>query len=603
MKRPRMLRRIKLMARRFSDARRNPFVPIHLGMAQALIVGTLSLAAAQDTAGIVFEDLTDLSEVDFVHTDGGTGQRYVIESLTAGCAVFDFDGDGLKDLYFLNGSPLPEFPLQLKSPPSTTKQSTRKQQTPANALYRNLGNWQFVDVTKRSGAGDQGYAMGVATADFDNDGDTDVYISNFGPNVLLINNGDGTFSRAPEATGVSGGERFGAGAAFFDMDSDGDLDLYCANYQKFKFEQHKVRIIAGHQFHPGPADYPPDSDLLFRNEGDGSFTDVSSQAGIDTVAATGMGVIASDIDDDGDLDIFVANDSVPNFLFINDGSGHFAEQAVFAGVAVDRSGRPNGNMGVDMGDANGDGRLDIITTTYQDEMPVLYQNLGSGLFDDVTNRSGIPTSLFHHVNWGVGFADFDNDADQDIFIACGHFMDNIAFIDDRTSVKVCNYLLANDGSGRFSDISKQSGTGLAVEESSRGAAFDDLDNDGNLDIIILNYNNSPSILRNKSTTGSSWLDLKLIGRQANRDAIGARVFVTASGRTQVAELYAGHGYQSSYGSTLHFGFGGEPVERTTASEVEIRVKWPSHDPREFPQVSTHQVIKLDRSLILRQPER
>ncbi len=347
-------------------------------------------------------------------------------------------------------------------------------------------------------------------------------------------------------------------------------------------------MIAGYRFHPGPADYPPAPDMLFRNEGNGRFTDVSSESGIATVAGTGMGVIATDIDGDADVDVLVANDSVPNFLFINDGLGHFTEEAVLAGLAFDGGGNANGNMGVDGGDFDGDGLLDVITTTYQNEMPVLYQNLGGGVFNDVTNLANIPRTLFPHVNWGVGFGDFDNDADQDIFLACGHFMDNIQHIDDRTTMKVRNYLLENDGSGRFSDASDQAGSGLSVVASSRGIAIDDLDQDGDLDLVVINFNHSPNVLWNRSELPANWLDVRLVGKRSNRDGVGSRVIVCSDSRTQVAEVYAGRGYQSSYGTTLHFGFG-----RDNSLPIKVTVVWSSGGPEQ-----TYLVSKINQTVTL-----
>lgn len=522
---------------------------------------------AQADSGLKFESVAEQAGVTFEHTDGSSGQRYVIESMTAGCAVFDYDGDGLLDVYFLNGCPLPAEGESLALKSDQDEDSVeRDPKTPRNTLYRNLGNWRFRDVTNESGIGDTGYGLGVAAGDYDNDGNIDLYVTNYGANVLYRNRGDGTFENVAQHAQVGGGERFGAGATWFDMDSDGDLDLYTANYQKFTYDQHIVRMIGGYQFHPGPHDYPGEPDMLYRNDGDGRFTDVSEESGVSKLAATGMGVIAVDVDEDGDIDLFVANDSVPNFLFVNDGTGKFTEDAVLAGVAFDVKGKANGNMGVDAGDANGDGKIDFVTTTYQSEMPVLYQNMGGGLLDDVTNQVGIPRSLFPHVNWGVGFGDFDNDMDLDLFIACGHFMDNIDKIDDRTTMKVRNYLLENDGKGLYSDQSEQSG--ITEVLSSRGAAIDDLDNDGRLDLVVANFNARASLLRNMHAPVGNWLRIQLVGRQSNRQGVGSLVKVMSAGQEQAAQVVTGRGYQSSYGTTLHFGLGtSEPAT------VQVQVRW------------------------------
>lgn len=520
----------------------------------------------QNSGGLRFEQLGEQTGVTFEHTDGSSGQRYVIESMTAGCAVFDYDGDGLLDLYFLSGSPLPAEGQAFESRSTRPATDAREANLPRNTLYRNLGNWKFRDVTTEAGVGDTGYGLGVVAGDYDNDGYVDLYVTNYGGNVLYRNRGDGTFDDVTQYATVGDGEKFSAGATLFDMDGDGDLDLYTANYQKFTFDQHIVRTIGGYQFHPGPHDYPGEPDTLFRNEGDGRFTDASDEAGISAFAATGMGVIALDVDDDGDSDLFVANDSVPNFLFINDGTGKFTEDAVLAGVAFDGKGRANGNMGVDAGDANGDGRLDLITTTYQSEMPVLYQNMGGGLFDDVTNQAGLPRSLFAHVNWGVGFGDFDNDADQDLFLACGHFMDNIDKIDDRTTMKVRNYLLENDGKGQYEDVSTQAG--ITEILSSRGTAIGDLDSDGALDLVVANFNAKASLLRNLHAPVGNWLAIQLVGRHSNRQGVGSRVTVNCTGKQQINEVATGRGYQSSYGTVLHFGLGS-----VVRPPVKVQVNW------------------------------
>ncbi|MCA9191181.1 MAG: CRTAC1 family protein [Planctomycetales bacterium] len=530
--------------------------------------------AQQSTTEIFFEDVFEAAGIDFVHTDGSSGRHYVMESLTSGLALFDYDSDGWIDIYFLNGAPLPGANMGV---------------VPTNRLYRNLGEWKFVDVTIEAQVGDTGYGLGVVAGDFDNDGDADLYVSNYGPNVLYCNNGDGTFSDGTNLAGVSTGNRFGSGASWFDMDHDGDLDLYCANYQRFTFDQHIERMIGGYQFHPGPLDYPPESDNLFRNNGDGTFSDVSLAAGIATVAGTGMATLAWDADEDDDTDIFVLNDSHPNFLFINDGQGNFSEEAILNGLAYDRSGRANGNMGVDLGDVDGDGKQDLLTTTYQGEMPVLYHNAGAGLFDDNTNLAGLDPTLFPHVNWGVSLFDLDNDTDLDAFIACGHFMDNIQHIDDRTTLKVRNYLLQNDGYGRFTDVTADAGNGLALIQSSRGTGTDDLDRDGLLDVVVLNFNDHPNLLRgvpngNAKQRPAHWLQVQLVGEACTRDAVGAKVQLIYGGKMQARELVLGRSYQSHSGTILHFGLGDIEVVD------ELSVQWPGGGTSKLKSITADQTI-------------
>lgn len=547
-----------------SDVKRRTAHAAHGAVAE---VGTFNL-----------NDVTASSQIAFRHTDGGSGRRYIVETVASGLALLDYDGDGFVDIYFLNGAPLP---------------GTQVHEIPRNALYRNNGNWTFTDVTNTAGVGDEGYGLGVAAGDFDDDGDADLYVNNFGPNVLYANNGDGTFSVVTEQAGVGGGERFGAGASFLDIEGDGDLDLYVANYVDFTFQGHKTKKIGDYEFPAGPTDYAPQPDLLFRNEGDGQFTDVSESNGISRCAAPGMGLVCADFDDDGDSDIFVCSDNAPNLLFQNDGHGKFQEVGLSSGVAHDLNGNNNGNMGVDCGDYDNDGNLDLFVTNYQAELAVLYRNLGDGFFADVTRATGVGASSFPHVKWGTTLADFDNDGDRDVFIACGHFMDNIRYIDDRTDVRVPNFLVANQGYGKFLDVSRQSGSGLGIVESSRGAGFDDLDNDGDLDVVVLNVNSGPSIIRNDTHPAGPSVEIVLRGTKTNRDGVGARVKVIAQDRMYVAEVLSGRGYQSHYGSRLHFGLG----SADKVSRIEIRWLGGGVDVIDNPVVAPTLLIKEGGSVI------
>lgn len=501
-----------------------------------------------------------LTGINFVHTDGSSGRHYMVETVIGSIAIFDYDNDGLLDLYFINGAPL---------------LGTKTSYEPKNQLYRNNGDWTFTDVTDLAGVGDLQYGMGVVVGDYDQDGDADLFLSNFGTNVFYVNQGDGTFYEQTQTSGLVSAKRVGAGNCFFDMDNDGDLDLFCATYVEFDYPINKTRLISGYQFHTGPNDYAPAKHTLFRNNGDGSFEDVSAWSGIGQLRSPGMGVLGADFDYDGDIDLFIANDQKPNFLLVNDGTGKFLEEGLLRGLALDRLGRSNGNMGADYADFDGDGLLDLVTTTYQEEMPVLYQAVGAGLFTDSTNIARIDTSLNSHVKWGVGGIDFDNDGDRDLFIACGHFLDNIRFIDDRTDVKVTNYLLANDGQGHFSNVTKYAGSALQIIESSRGAGFDDLDNDGDVDLAVLNINASPTIGRNDSPETHHRYSLRLIGVNVNRDAFGAKIVaISTSGKTQTQILTSARGYESSYGVRLYFGSGTEAISK-------YQVTWPNGTKESF----------------------
>jgi len=501
--------------------------------------------------GIRLRDVTAETGIRFRHTDGSSGRRYIMESMSAGLALFDYDGDGYVDVYFLNGAPL---------------LGTEVDVPPANALYRNEGDWKFTDVTEEAGVGDTTFGLGVTAGDYDNDGDQDLFLNNYGPNVLYRNNGDGTFTDVTEKAGVAGGDKVGAGACFFDMEGDGDLDLYVSNYVQFSYDTHKARVVSGVPTYPGPLDHPAEPDALYRNNGDGSFTDVSVESGVSEQAATGMGMIACDYDDDGDTDVFVANDVMANLFLRNDGGGKFKEVAIPSGTAFDTAGMPQSSMGVACADYDNDGRLDLYVTSYADELATLYRNLGDGFFHDATLASGAGNGTLNYVTWGTDFVDFDNDGDRDLFVACGHTDDNVELRAKNTSYLVRNVLLMNTGDGKFVDVSESGGDGMAVKLASRGAAFDDLDNDGDVDAVILNSRREPTLLRNDSTNRNHWIQIRLWGTNTNRDGVGARVTVVAGDLTQIDEVHSGRGYQSHHGTRLHFGLGG----RDRIDRIEVR---------------------------------
>jgi len=522
-----------------------PAIPEHCGRSEAAIIvifmclaGSTSVSTGE---GLQLRDVTDQTRITFTHTDGSSGQRYIVETVTGGVALFDYDGDGDEDIYFLNGAPL---------------RGTRSGAPATNVLYRNDGDWRFTDVTLDAGVGDTGFGLGLAVADYDNDGHLDLYVNNYGPNVLYHNNGDGTFLDVTHAAGVSDGNKVGAGACFLDVDRDGDLDIYSANYVKFTYETHVARTLDGIPEYSGPKDYPAEPDTLFRNNGDGTFTDISDQSGIRADAGTGMGTVCADYDDDGDTDIFVLNDVAGNFFFENDGTGKFEELALMAGVAYNLHGHELGSMGVECGDYDNDGHLDFFMTSYAGQLPVLYRNLGDGFFEDVTLVSGAGAGTLPYVNWGAGMVDFDNDGDRDIFVANGHLQDNIELRDDTTAYLAPNTVLENTGRGKFVDVSKISGSGLEPRCSSRGAGFDDLDNDGDIDVVVLNSRREPTIIKNDTQGAGHWLRIRLVGVDTNRDGIGARVKVTVGNLVQIAEVHSGRGYQSHYGLRLHFGLKG-----------------------------------------------
>jgi hypothetical protein len=515
------------------------------------LVALPALCGARAAGAILLTDVTKQTGITFVHTDGGSGRHYIVETVSAGLATFDYDNDGDIDIYFVTGAPL---------------RGTTVQTPPRNALYRNDGGWKFTDVTERAGVGDTGYGLGVTVGDYDNDGDQDIYLNNYGPNVLYRNNGDGTFTDVTKQAGVAGRGGVGAGACFLDIDGDGDLDLFVAQYLEFSYEKHVTTTTLGVPVYANPRFYRAVPDLLYRNNGDGTFTDVSEASGIGGHAGYGMGMVCADYDNDGDTDILVANDVTSNFLFQNDGRGRFEEVGVTSGCAYDLHGDEQGSMGVDAGDYDNDGRLDFYMTSYQDQLAILYRNLGNGFLEDVTLQTGAGAGTLPDVTWGNSFVDFDNDGNRDIFVACGHLQDNVERYTNTTTYLERNILLLNTGHGKFVDVSDRSGEGMKVRLSSRGAAFDDLDNDGDVDVVILNSRAGPTLLRNDSPAPGHWLQLRLRGTRANRDAVGSRVKVTADDLTLIDEVHSGRGYQSHYGSRLSFGLG----PRQHVDRVEVR---------------------------------
>lgn len=536
-----------------------------------LLLAVLAPAAIQAQTSIRFADVTRDTGIGFKHTDGGTGKRFIMETVSAGLALFDYDRDGDIDIYFLNGAP---FETDAHSP------------APTNQLYRNEGNWRFVDVTNESGLGDPGYGLGVAVGDIDNDGYPDLYLNNYGPNLLYRNKGNGTFTDITRRAGLGIKAQVGAGACFLDIEGDGDLDLYVSTYLDFSGDKHMSGMMNGYPTYANPKIFPPLPDSLYRNNGDGTFTEVSEEAGISAHAGWGMGIVSADYDKDGDTDIFVGNDVAENFLFKNDGSGSFSEEALMSGVAYNLNGEPHASMGVDCGDYNNDGWLDFLVTSYQQELVTLYHNLGNGILEDVTMRTGAGSGTLPKVTWGTSLVDFDHDGDRDIFIACGHLQDNIDRFDRITSYPQRNLVLMNTGNGHFQDVSSQCGSGLAVKRSSRGAGFDDLDNDGDVDVVLVNSRREPTILRNNTPPKGHWLQITLQGTRTNRDAIGAQVTVKAGNLELLDEVHSGRGYQSHYGSRLYFGLDSQ----TKVDSIEVR--WIGGDTEVFKDIEVDQHVTL-----------
>jgi len=536
-----------------------------------------SAAPAQSTAQLA--DVAGAAGLTFEHRHGGTGERYMAETMGSGLALLDIDADGRTDAYLIQQGATPESDADLAL---------------GNQLFRNVGGGKLVDVTTRSATGDAGYGMGVAAADYDNDGYIDLFVANFGPNLLLRNQGDGTFG--PVAIGPPADDLWSVSAAWSDFDADGDLDLYVANYVDFAWTNHKFCGDAGRQIsaycHPDVYNAQPDQ--LYENLGDGTFVEIGPRAGIDdTVDGKGLGIVWGDYDNDGDADAYVANDGTRNFLYVNQGDGTFVDESFLAGVGYSEDGRTESGMGTDFGDYDGDGLLDVIVTNLTLETNTLYRNLGESLFTDESFASGIGEPSLMSVGFGTNWFDVDNDGDLDLFVANGHIIDNIALFREGVAGSALaerryaqpNHLYINDGMGRFEEIHRDAGSGMALVKVSRGSAVGDLDNDGDLDILIVNSNETADYLRNDSSA-AGWIELKLVGRSSNRSAVGARVEIstlTASGpRTVIREVTAGASYASTNDIRIHAGLG-------AIATASVAIRWPDGFRESLPDLPANRL--------------
>jgi tetratricopeptide (TPR) repeat protein len=535
---------------------------------------------------VAFVDEAAEAGIVLANVSGSAEKRFIVETTGAGGCWLDYDLDGDLDLYVVNGAAL--------EGEATTTPPAR------DALYRNEGAGRFTDATARAGIVDRGWGGGCAVGDYDNDGDPDLYVTNYGPNVLYRNEGHGIFTDVTAAAGV-GDSRWSLGAAFFDAEGDGDLDLYVANYLRFD-----LAVAGARQCHwkgipvmCGPHGFAGEEDELFRNNGDGTFSDVSDQAGIAGRALFGMGVVVGDVDGNTHPDVFAANDSQDNHLFLNDGWGRFQDSALAAGVALSADGRQQASMGADLGDYDNDGDEDLIVTNFSDDYHTLYRNDGGGLFTDATQATGLDPATRSSLGWGAGFFDYDNDGDLDLFIASGHVYPQVDGRDPSTSYRQQNLLFRNEGDGRFIDVSNRSGPGLRKVRSSRGAAFGDYDDDGDLDVFVVNENDVPSLLRNDGGNARHWLKVRVIGSRSNRDGIGGWVTVQADGRTQARQVRLSAGYLSSHDPRLHFGLG----DRALVDRLDVR--WPSGARQQLTNVPADRLVTIseERGLLSAVPLR
>jgi len=546
--------------------------PLRAALVQLVLLGSLAWAQAPGVM-IRLVDVAEQAGLTLVNVCGGPSKDYIVEVNGNGAALFDYDNDGDLDALIVNGSTLANISHggdQMAS------------------LFQNDGKGRFADVTAASGIRARGWGMGTCVADYDNDGFQDIYITAFGPDVLLRNHGDGTFTDITTRARV-GDPRWSTNCAFADYDRDGDLDLYVANYVAFSEKTIPKRGATadckymGIDVMCGPKNLAGEPDVLFRNNGDGTFTDVTIAAGIVDPGHYGFGVIFSDLNDDGWPDIFVANDSVPNLLFRNNRDGTFSEIGLSSGLALNGDGKAQASMGADAADYDRDGRVDVFVTNFSQDYNTLSQSSAEGFFTDVSHPAGVVPPSLAYLGWGTGFVDFDNDGLLDIFVANGHVYPEMDRIGGATKYRQRKQLFRNQGNGRFRDVTTEVGGGLLIEKSSRGAAFGDLDNDGDVDVLVINMNDRPTLLRNDTDSGNNWVALKLEGASVNRNAIGARVWLEQEGATQLADVRSGGSYLSHNDMRVHFGLG----RSGTVSPVKVR--WPDGTLERFEGLSPNRI--------------
>ncbi len=537
-----------------------------------IICAATFLIRAHAPAVVTFTDVSSPAGITFVHDNAWTTEKYLIESMGAGCAWIDYDQDGLMDLYLVNGA--------------ATKAYTPKQPL-HSALYRNKGDGTFVDVTKSAGVGAEGlFGMGVAVGDYDNDGFPDLFVLGYGRCILYHNNGDGTFTDVTARAKVENRGLWASSAAWFDYDNDGRLDLIIANYVDWTPERN---FYCGDQgpgmraychpnvFHGQPA-------TLYHNNGDGTFTDASQSSGVGPKAANGLGVVTFDYNNDGWQDIFISNDAQPNHLFHNKGDGTFREVGYLAGAAVSGDGQMEAGMGVDAADTTGSGWLDLYITHLDMQLNRFYRNMGDGSFTDATLSSKVGYDTYQVSGFGTCFLDYDNDGAVDLFVANGHVMDNVQLYHPDTTYAEPKQMFRNIGRGRFENVSNRLGPDMQKPHVSRGAAKGDFDNDGDLDLLVSGCGQRPQLLRNDGGNSNHWLEIFLIGTKSNRDGVGARVRVMAGDLVQHDQRKGGTSYQSAQDQRLHFGLG----EHTEVDAVEII--WPSRTVTKLAKLKSDQII-------------
>ena len=529
-------------------------------VASAILIGLtalLPIEGRQKVASakkIQFVDVTAAAKITWQHDNLATPEKYLIETMSGGGAFLDYDNDGWLDIYLVNSGGTP-----YHKPKSPIR----------NALYRNNHDGTFTDMTEKAGVPGKGFGMGVAVGDYDNDGFVDIYVTNFGPNILYRNKGDGTFADVTAKAGV-GDPRWGTSAAFFDYDNDGRLDLFVCNYLDWDFDKNVScgESRPGYRAYCHPDIFKGISNVLYHNNGDGTFTDVSEKAGVASTEGKGLGVVAADYNDDGLMDIYVANDAVRNFLFKNDGGGKFTDIALLAEAAYGLNAKPESGMGTDFGDYDGDGQLDLFVTNIDLEPNRLHRNNGDDTFTDVTVQAGLGEMALLYSGFGTRFVDYDNDGDLDIFVTNGHPLDNVHLFRDGVTYAEDPFLLQNTN-GVFRNVAAELGEVMKRRYAGRGLAVGDYDNDGDADFLLINGGQPPVLIRNDGGNKNNWIGLKLIGTKSNRDGVGAKVKVTADKFTAVRTIAGGSSYCSAHDLRVVIGLG----ERQKIDLIEVR--WPS----------------------------
>ena len=522
--------------------------------------------------------MTSALGIHFQHVASHTSKKYLIESMGSGVAVFDYDNDGRLDIFAVNGAPLSD-----PTPKGTIPQKTRPEHW--NRLFHQKPDGTFEDVTEKAGLQGVGYGMGVAVGDYDNDGYEDLYVTGYGGSKLYHNNGDGTFTDVTAQAGVSA-SGWSTSAAWVDLDDDGLLDLVVLRYMQWDFDdiwcgEHKEAFRS----YCTPDVFPPISPLVYHNDGNGHFTEVSQKIGL-AQPGKGLGVAIADYDSDGHIDLFVANDSVPEFLYHNKGNGTFEEVGLASGVAVDGAGHAFAGMGVDFTDYNNDGFPDLVIADLAAQMYAVYRNNGDGTFTDDTYPSGIGRITMTHSGWGLRFLDYDNDGWKDLIIAQGHVLDTIQLTFPNLRYREPMLLVRNTGKN-FVDVSAEAGSVFQQPWVARGLAIGDLDNDGRMDAVVTTNDGPLHVLHNDTTTPNHWLTLRLVGHKSNRDAIGAVVKVETARGAQFTTVTTASSYLSSSDKRAHFGLGPEISVKT------IEIHWPSGIRQKLQNVAADQILQID----------